>query len=195
MLIDLDFTSCDIDQDLVFQDEDFKKEARIFKDFYHRLVRNIEGCLTWDQGSFQGMLVRYKKCPGRSRIAYKSEHKHIDLLSILARDIPANTIRFNTEVTKIVRDGENPIRVQVSEGQELEADFVVITCSLGVLKARTETLFEPALPERKLEAIRKLEIGSVDKIFLEFEDAWWAQEDIGTGFAFMFSESGNEKVE
>ncbi len=140
------------------------------------------------------MLVRYKKCPGKSRIAYKSEHKHIDLLSILARDIPANSIRFNSEVTKIVRDGENPIRVQVLDEPELEADFVLVTCSLGVLKARAETLFEPALPERKLEAIRKIEIGSVDKIFLEFEDAWWAQQDIGTGFAFMYSESGNEKT-
>ncbi len=96
-------------------------------------------------------------------------------------------------MTKIVRDGENPIRVQVLDEPELEADFVLVTCSLGVLKARAETLFEPALPERKLEAIRKIEIGSVDKIFLEFEDAWWAQQDIGTGFAFMYSESGNEK--
>ena len=117
----------------------------------------------------------------------------MDLLSILARDIPANSILFNSEVTKIVRDGENPIRVQVLDGPELEADFVVLTCSLGVLKARADTLFEPALPERKLEAIRKVAIGSVDKIFLEFEDAWWAEKDIGTGFAFMFSESGNEK--
>jgi monoamine oxidase len=91
-------------------------------------------------------------------------------------------------VTKIVRG--NPIRVRISGSETLEADFVILTVSLGVLKSRAESLFDPALPSRKLESIRTLAIGSVDKAFLEFEDVWWNPEEIGVGFAFMFAESG-----
>ena len=111
---------------------------------------------------------------------------------IIFSDVPTGAIRLNSEVTKIFRG--NPIQVQISGSEMLVADFVILTVSLGVLKARSESLFDPELPNRKLESIRTLEIGSVDKIFLEFDDIWWKPEEIGVGFAFMFAESGKEHL-
>ena len=84
---------------------------------------------------------------------------------------------LNFQVKKIVRGPK--IRVQLSDGEELEADFVIVTVSLGVLQAQAHSLFEPGLPSRKLEAIEKLEIGSVDKIYLEFEDPWYEKQGRG----------------
>jgi hypothetical protein len=40
-----------------------------------------------------------------------------------------------------------PMRILTS-GEMLEADFVVVTLSLGVLKSRAETMFQPRLPGR-----------------------------------------------
>ena len=66
------------------------------------------------------------------------------------------------------------IRVEISGSNEIfEVDYVITTVSLGVLKADHESLFEPKLPKRKIEAIQKLGFGLVDKIFLEFDRLWW----------------------
>jgi spermine oxidase len=44
----------------------------------------------------------------------------------------------------------------------------VVTVSLGVLKARHAATFVPALPAGKADSIRRLRIGVVDKIFVDF---------------------------
>ena len=98
-------------------------------------------------------------------------------------------IRLNTEVTKI--EAGDLIKVRISGSDEpFEADNVIVTLSLGVLKTKAESLFEPKLPDRKLEAIEKLGFGTVDKIFVEFEETWWEPEKLGSGFAFLFTQMG-----
>jgi spermine oxidase len=47
---------------------------------------------------------------------------------------------------------------------------VVVTCSLGVLKAES-IVFAPELPERKKAAIRRVGFGTVDKLWLTFKAA------------------------
>ena len=85
------------------------------------------------------------------------------------------------------------IKVRVSGSDEtFEAENVIVTLSLGVLKAKAESLFEPKLPDRTLEAIEKLGFGTVDKIFVEFEETWWDPKKVGSGFAFLFTEMGQK---
>lgn len=87
-------------------------------------------------------------------------------------------IRLNKEVTKINwdYDNEHPIEITCSDGSSYEAEHVIVTVSLGVLKEQYETLFDPPLPQFKRDAIEGLSIGSVGKIFLEFEEPFWPQD-------------------
>jgi len=152
----------------------------------------VEGCSNWNDLSFLGSLIRYKKCAGKSRIPYKSDRKHLDLINILAENVPSNAIHLvkntdkpisvecilefllfqNTEVTKIIQ-GEEKLSVITKDGVVYSADYAVVTCSLGVLKDRAASLFDPQLPLKKFRAIETIELGIVNKIFLEFENPWW----------------------
>ena len=103
-------------------------------------------------------------------------------------DIPQESIRLNSEVNKI--EVGDLIKVHLSGSDEtLEAENVIVTLSLGVLKVKAESLFEPKLPDRKLEAIQKIGFGIVDKIFVEFDETWWDPEKLGSGFAFLFTDA------
>lgn len=58
-----------------------------------------------------------------------------------------------------------------------EADYVVMTVPLGVLKASHRSIFSPCLPETKIAAITNIGFGIVDKIFLEFDEPFWQTQD------------------
>ena len=65
------------------------------------------------------------------------------------------------------------VRVHTKGGGEgIEADAVLITVPLGVLKARSVT-FEPPLPPWKRQAIERLGFGPIEKIVLLFEQRFW----------------------
>lgn len=59
--------------------------------------------------------------------------------------------------------------VSCENGKTFHANHVICTIPLGVLKDTVNTLFEPALPEYKVEAINRLLFGTVDKILLEYD--------------------------
>ena len=80
-----DFFNENFEELIAGKDEDFKTKARIFKDFFHRRLRNIEGCNHWKDCSFTAMVLHYKECPGPPRMPYKSDHKYSDLVQVLAR--------------------------------------------------------------------------------------------------------------
>lgn len=86
-------------------------------------------------------------------------------------------VRLNTVVTAINWDN-NRVRIIASDGQEFEADKVVITLPLAVLKSNQVT-FSPALPDAKLTAIQTLGAGHVDKLILKFDSAFWDDDFAG----------------
>ncbi|KAJ6820506.1 putative polyamine oxidase 5 [Iris pallida] len=104
----------------------------------------------------------------------------------LASALPEGSIRMNAKVREIewcrVDGGEGPVRVHVDgggrEGEEVVvADHVIVTVSLGVLKAGLRKdadagsvmRFSPGLPGFKREAIGRLGFGVVDKLFMEMD--------------------------
>ena len=118
---------------------------------------------------------------------YPGEHLTIpngyaSVVDSLAAELPGGTIQFNKKVKRI--DWFNPynpshvVLVHCEDGSLVEADHVIITVSLGVLKAEALTtieddnvdqhnsLFQPPLPQWKQSAISKLGFGLVDKCFL-----------------------------
>ena len=80
-----------------------------------------------------------------------------------------------------------PVLVYCNDGSYYEADHVIITVSLGVLKDKS-IAFTPPLPSCKQTAINKLGMGLVDKVILAFptaimpDDIWkvsflWCKEE------------------
>lgn len=61
------------------------------------------------------------------------------------------------------------VEVICENGARFQAAQVICTIPLGVLKSKAETLFQPKLPEYKLDAIDRLLFGTVDKILLEYD--------------------------
>ena len=59
--------------------------------------------------------------------------------------------------------------VECSNGKKFCADFCLVTISLGYLKQHSARLFNPPLPDSKVEAIERVAIGTVNKIILEFD--------------------------
>ncbi len=61
-----------------------------------------------------------------------------------------------------------------SDGEVLQADRVVVTVPLGVLKARG-IRFDPELPSEHLAAIDAMGMGVLDKVWLRWDKPWWRQ--------------------
>ncbi|XP_061857846.1 peroxisomal N(1)-acetyl-spermine/spermidine oxidase isoform X2 [Colius striatus] len=97
--------------------------------------------------------------------------------------LPEGTILLNKAVRTIHWQGsfreegdkarDFPVRVECEDGDAFLADHVIITVPLGFLKEHHQDFFQPPLPEWKAEAIRHLGFGTNNKIFLEFEQAFW----------------------
>ena len=84
-------------------------------------------------------------------------------------------VRYNHPVSKITysrsrsRNRRTPefdeplVTVTCQNNEIIEADAVVVTASLGVLKSGSIT-FEPELPDRKTSAISRLGFGLLNKV-------------------------------
>ncbi|XP_022734993.1 lysine-specific histone demethylase 1 homolog 2-like [Durio zibethinus] len=76
-----------------------------------------------------------------------------------------------------IRYGNEGVEV-VAGDQAFQADMVLCTVPLGVLKRKT-IRFEPELPQRKLAAIERLGFGLLNKVAMVFPHVFWG-EDLDT---------------
>jgi len=79
-------------------------------------------------------------------------------------------VRLNHTVTKVDYTGDMA-RVFTNRGT-FEADRVIVTLPLGVLKAG-QVAFNPPLPAGKKQAIGRLGMGTMNKIAMVFPEAFW----------------------
>ncbi|KAL8237864.1 hypothetical protein R6Q59_018945 [Mikania micrantha] len=84
---------------------------------------------------------------------------------------------FYEKTVQAVRYDNDGVEV-ISGDQTYQADMVLCTVPLGVLKKRT-IKFIPELPERKLKAIDKLGFGLLNKVAMVFPYVFWG-EDLDT---------------
>ena len=145
----------------------------IFEFFLH-MQSVFEG-----QEDCKGVVIQadYVNLGGDLAARYKNGHSYGDLINKLIEDFPKDAIRYGREVVNVNTESD-PIVIKCRNGDQFEADHVIITVSLGVLKRRCLdenllphecSLFTPTLPVEKQEAIRKLGFGHVAKIWLQFD--------------------------
>lgn len=89
------------------------------------------------------------------------------------------TIELETVVHQ-VDTGNGSARVMTNRGIH-EADKVLITVPLGVLKAASIE-FVPALPELKRHAIDRLGFGTLNKIAVHYDERFWPAEQYVFGY-------------
>jgi vacuolar protein sorting-associated protein 33A len=83
-------------------------------------------------------------------------------------------IRTESVVTKITYNaaGDGTAKVQCEDGFEINADHVVSTIPLGVLK-HGNIQFDPPLPSWKTDAISRLGFGILNKVVLVYQERFW----------------------
>ncbi|XP_043706501.1 probable polyamine oxidase 5 [Telopea speciosissima] len=128
----------------------------------------------------------YRGFPGEEITIAKG---YLSIVEWLASALPTGLIQLGRKVKRIqwqpeglVRSLERenkgdcssrrPVKLCFDDGSEMVADHVIVTVSLGVLKAgiREESgMFSPPLPSFKTEAISRLGFGVVNKLFLQLD--------------------------
>ena len=92
----------------------------------------------------------------------------------------------------MVEHNANGVKVHVRGGGDgIQADAVLVTVPLGVLKAKSIT-FAPPLPVWKRAAIDRLGFGPIEKIVLLFERRFW---DEGADFFGVLPPEGIDPAE
>eukprot|EP00455_Lapot_gusevi_P054516 TRINITY_DN8750_c0_g1_i5.p1 TRINITY_DN8750_c0_g1~~TRINITY_DN8750_c0_g1_i5.p1 ORF type:complete len:311 (-),score=52.68 TRINITY_DN8750_c0_g1_i5:111-1043(-) len=85
-------------------------------------------------------------------------------------------IRYNTPVRKITYRDQPDRKVLLNTDQgDFTADFVVVTVPLGVLQSNMIT-FHPALPSTRTSALARLQMGSINRVILEFKTRFWPED-------------------
>ncbi|CAF1096719.1 unnamed protein product [Adineta steineri] len=125
----------------------------------------------------------------RSSVFYGEEPVICDtgfmaITDYLAKNL--TNIRFGEIVTKIDYN-KNLVKVSTKNGQIYQAEFVLITVPLGVLKSK-QIEFNPQLPQWKLDAIDRIGFGYYEKIYLLWDQVWWNTAD------YYFFQSASKSI-
>ncbi len=103
---------------------------------------------------------------------------YVSVLDAMVSQMPDVPIIFEQTVTKIQYNHVG-VQVSTSSGQDYFAEHVISTLPLGVLKKLHTSLFDPGLPTSLVSAIESISFGSIDRIKLDFLEAFWDLEDPG----------------
>nr|XP_024218334.1 peroxisomal N(1)-acetyl-spermine/spermidine oxidase isoform X2 [Halyomorpha halys] len=160
--------------------------------FYNWLVNyecSVEGCDFLEDASAKG-LAHYQICAGDLLISWKKGGYHSIIEMLLSQFYKDNitstvddTIILNCEVSQLDWTGMG-VLAKCNNGKVYYGDNAIVTVSLGVLKERSKTLFDPPLPDYKRKAIAGLGIGTVNKIYLQFPYTWWPKDS--SGFSLLW---------
>ncbi|KAE9604705.1 hypothetical protein Lal_00011092 [Lupinus albus] len=124
----------------------------------------------------------YRMFPGEEITIAKG---YLSIIDSLASVLPPGVVQLGKKVTKIKWHGDDerkivengccfrPVKLHFCDGSMMFADHVIVTVSLGVLKAAISDdadsgiFFYPPLPPSKVEAISRLGFGVVNKLFMQ----------------------------
>ncbi|XP_062613307.1 spermine oxidase-like [Saccostrea cucullata] len=121
------------------------------------------------------------------------------VLDVIVKKLPENCIQYNTKVEYIyygsTQSRTATITCKTPTGKRMfEANHVIVTCSLGVLKSCHSKMFAPPLPPNKVKSINEMGFGTVNKIFLQWKTPFWKQGEGGLKFAWKTRNVGDKKT-
>ncbi|KLO11670.1 amine oxidase [Schizopora paradoxa] len=94
-----------------------------------------------------------------------------------AEFLKPSQLMLNSTV-KTIEYSTSGVKVTLTNGKTLSADYVLVTFSVGVLQ-NSDVSFSPALPDWKQEAIQSITMATYTKIFLQFPDVFWFDTEMG----------------
>lgn len=152
-----------------YSDNERKLREMIFNQ-HMRQESVVSGCNDLEDVSLSEFGC-YEELPG---IHYTIPPGFQSVLDILVEKLPPDSILLNHVVKSINYDGpydeDSAIFVECENGHKIYANHVICTVSLGVLKAACNRLFNPPLPQERMDSIERLGFGIVDKLILLFDE-------------------------
>uniref|UniRef100_A0A182NJL0 Amine oxidase domain-containing protein n=1 Tax=Anopheles dirus TaxID=7168 RepID=A0A182NJL0_9DIPT len=156
--------------------------AEQFLVYYHNYERGYTAYDSWFQVA-ASETDSYVEPAGNQDIAWNGKKGFTSILDIVSGNFPGTTNASLTPVplSKLITYGkfvsniqwkgsaDGDVIVTAQDGTTFEADNVIVTVSLGVLKENYKTMFTPALPTVNQQAINGLFFGTVNKIFVLFD--------------------------
>ena len=126
----------------------------------------------------------------KTRLLLKDNPMQDALLSRFSNVVPAvqvnkavNSIDYSG--SKVVISGDHILSAGSTEPFVVEADKVIVTVPVSILKAG-DILFNPTLPSEKLAALSNMEMDASFRVLLDFKMNFWGQE---SGFLYGGAES------
>uniref|UniRef100_A0A0B6YAY8 Amine oxidase domain-containing protein n=1 Tax=Arion vulgaris TaxID=1028688 RepID=A0A0B6YAY8_9EUPU len=119
------------------------------------------------------------------------------LLKVVLDLVPKAIIRLNTPVKEIdwssaqKQSPNSKVLIICENGDEIEADHVIVTISSGCMQAVHKQMFHPSLPIQFQTALGHVGFGGIGKVFLKWEKPFWRipSEDYFTSFELLWLDS------
>ena len=131
----------------------------------------ISGCHDMNEVSLSE-IGSYEELPG---VHYVIPPGFESVIGLLKENFTEDKILKNHPVRQVwwkqadKNDEHYNVCVECENGEKFYADHVLVTVSLGCLKANAERFFNPQLPSHKRDAINRIKIGTVDKVIMQFD--------------------------
>ncbi|XP_028048109.2 spermine oxidase [Monomorium pharaonis] len=182
-----------------FDEKPFMNRSKVAK--YLSWIEKIENSLQCSNSWFDvsaKRLTEFKECEGDITLGWKNRG-YKTIFDLLLQKIPnaekclpvMEKIEFGKVVVTINYSSGANVTVITKDGCEYSALYVIFTGSLGVLKEKHSTMFVPSLSQKKQHVIEGLNIGTENKIFLEFSHRWWPEDKVS--FNFIWSEKDKKE--
>lgn len=144
----------------------FRRKQEVASNIFRNLTKELSGFLGCDLGR-----VYVQNLPLLCQQYFNSipvEHGMEEIIRRIHSRLPNKLVETGKPVTNIAY-GELPTAI-CADGSLFQADHIVCTIALGALKNFNDYMFQPELPNNKLDAISCLGYGTPCKMFLEYAE-------------------------
>lgn len=151
--------------------------AKQLLDWHVRFQVIDNSCLSLDHVSARSW-GKYSYNGESCQAHYNFRNGFSSAANALANDLGPDAFQFNKEIIEIVANQSEPrISVKCSDNTIYEANHVIVTFSLGILKENLDRMFRPSLPKQIRQTINDIGFETINKLFLQFNEPWWGDMD------------------